>query len=275
MYTILYTILLLGGVGAFAALALFLTAKQFHVQEDSRIGDIEATLPNANCGGCGYAGCRQFAEACVSAGNLENKRCPVGGDAVMSQVAGILGIEATSGSPQVAVIRCAADCAKRPTTNTYDGAKNCKIANALYIGESDCPYGCFGYGDCKDSCQFGAISIDPETGIVSVDPEKCTACGACAKACPRHLIEIRHKGPKNRFVYVACSNKDKGAVARKACEAACIGCTKCQKVCEWDAITIENNLAHIDGDKCRMCRKCEQGCPTKAIHAVNFKPLER
>ncbi|MBP5318923.1 MAG: RnfABCDGE type electron transport complex subunit B [Paludibacteraceae bacterium] len=270
MQIILYTVLLLGGIGAFAALALYLTAKKFKVEEDSRIDLVEAALPGANCGGCGQAGCRQFAEKCVKAGSLDGLRCPVGGDATMRAIADGLGLQAGESDPQVAVIRCAAECLKRPTTNRYDGAKNCSVAHMLYIGETDCAYGCFGFGDCIAACQFGALSQNSETGAIEVNADKCTACGACAKACPRHLIEIRRKGPKNRYVYVACANQDKGAVARKACENACIGCTKCQKTCEWDAIQIEHNLAHIDGDKCRMCRKCEEACPTKAIRSVHF-----
>ena len=105
------------------------------------------------------------------------------------------------------------------------------------------------------ACQFGAISINPETGIPEVDEEKCTGCGACANACPRHIIELRKKGPKSRRVYVQCVNHDKGAVAKKACSVACIGCGKCQKVCKFDAITIENNVAYVDFNKCRMCTK--------------------
>jgi ferredoxin len=73
-------------------------------------------------------------------------------------------------------------------------------------------------------------------------------------------------------VYVQCVNKDKGAVARKACAAACIGCGKCVKVCPFEAITLENNLAYIDPAKCKSCRKCEMECPQQAIVAVNFPP---
>ena len=114
--------------------------------------------------------------------------------------------------------------------------------------------------------------MNPETGLPEVDEAKCTACGACSKACPRNIIEIRPKGKNNRRVYVQCVNKDKGAVARKACTAACIGCGKCVKVCPFEAITLENNLAYIDPAKCKSCRKCAMECPQNAIVAVNFPP---
>ena len=115
--------------------------------------------------------------------------------------------------------------------------------------------------------------MDPVTGLPVVDEEKCTACGACSKACPRGIIEIRLKGPKGRRVVVLCNNKDKGALANKACKASCIGCGKCVKTCEkFEAITLENNLAYIDAEKCKMCRKCEEACPKGAIHAFNFPP---
>ena len=229
-------------------------------------------LPQANCGGCGYPGCSGFADACVKAGSLEGKLCPVGGQAVMTQVAEILGLDAAASEPMVAVVRCNGTCANRPRINQYDGAKSCAIMSSLYGGETGCSYGCLGCGDCVSACQFGAIRMNPETGLPEVDEAKCTACGACAKACPRNIIEIRPQGKKSRRVYVQCVNKDKGAVARKACTAACIGCGKCVKVCPFEAITLENNLAYIDYNKCKSCRKCEEACPQGAIVALNFPP---
>ena len=81
--TFIFTVLILTAVGLLLAIILFLVAKKFKVEEDPRIDIIEATMPGANCGGCGFAGCRAFAEACVKSGNLDGKFCPVGGNAVM------------------------------------------------------------------------------------------------------------------------------------------------------------------------------------------------
>lgn len=272
MNLILIAVISLGAIGLVAAVILYAASKKFAVYEDPRIAQVSEVLPQANCGGCGYPGCSGFAAACVKAGSLEGKMCPVGGQPVMEKVAAILGFEVVASEPKVAVVRCNGTCANRPRITEYDGVRSCAVANATYGGESGCTFGCLGCGDCVSACQFGAISINPETGLPEVDESKCTACGACAKACPRNIIEIRPKGKNNRRVYVQCMNKDKGAVARKACETACIGCGKCVKTCPFGAITLENNLAYIDPEKCKSCRKCEMECPQNAIIAVNFPP---
>ena len=129
-----------------------------------------------------------------------------------------------------------------------------------------------GYGDCYDACEFDAIDLRTGMGVPLILDDKCVACGACVDACPKDLIELRKRMPKDRKVVVACRNMDKGGVAKKACSVACIGCSKCFKECKFDAITIENNLAFIDSDKCKLCRKCAPVCPTNAIIELNFPP---
>lgn len=268
--TIIYTIVSLVALGLLFSVVLYIVAQKFKVEEDPRIDIIESLLPGANCGGCGLAGCRAFAEEVVNAPSLGSFSCPVGGDAVMENVAAALGQEAVKIEPRVAVIKCHGTVDNRARINHFDGYASCKVMASLYSGDTGCRYGCLGKGDCVEACKFDAISIDERRGIVEVDEEKCVACGACVRACPKSIIELRPKGPKNRRVYVSCSSKDKGAVARKACSVSCIGCGKCAKVCAFDAITIENNLAYIDPSKCKLCRKCVDECPTKAIWAVNF-----
>jgi len=267
---IITTVAVLFGLGVLLALALYLVAAKFKVEEDPRIDDVEKVMPGANCGGCGFAGCRDFAQNCVKSETLDGIFCPVGGNETMKKVAAILGREIEEKAPMVAVLKCNGTCEARPKTSRYDGYRSCRIESMLYQGETACPYGCLGCGDCVAACKFEALSLDPTTGLPVVDESKCTACGACAKACPKSLIELRAKGPRGMRVYVACSNKDKGAVSRKACANSCIGCGKCAKACTHDAIIVVNNLAYIDYTKCKLCRKCETECPQGSIHAVNF-----
>lgn len=273
MNFILIAVIVLGAIALIAAIVLYAVSKKFAVQEDPRIGQVVELLPGANCGGCGFAGCAGMADALVKGadlGSIDGLMCPVGGADVMGQVADLLGMAVANTDPMVAVVRCNGTCEHRPRIVEYDGFHSCQAVNATCAGETGCGFGCLGCGDCVAACQFGAITMDEETGLPVVDEEKCTACGACAKACPRHIIELRKKGPKGRRVYVQCVNKDKGAVAKKACAVACIGCGKCQKVCNFDAITVENNVAYIDFNKCRMCTKCVDECPTGALVKVNF-----
>lgn len=270
--TVLITVICLSLLSMISAVMLYFVAQKFKVFEDPRIDEILEILPSANCGGCGFAGCRNFAEALVKADTFDGLNCPVGGAVVMGNAAKILGKEAQVLDPLVAVLLCNGTPENRPMTSRYDGASDCRISNNLYIGETDCSYGCLGNGDCVDVCNFNAMYMDSGTGLPLIIDDKCVSCGACLKACPRNLIELRKKSKKDRKIYVACSNCDKGGLARRACKVACIACNKCFKVCEFNAITIENNLAYIDATKCTFCRKCVTECPTGSIIELNFPP---
>ena len=268
--SILTAVIVLGVAGLVIGVVLFIISKKFAVKTDPRIAQIEELLPGANCGGCGFPGCSAFADACVKQGGLKGMNCSASKPEVMEKIAAIMGGEVEAVAPKVAVVRCNGSCENRPRVNEYGGVKRCSIANMVCGGETGCFYGCLGCGDCVSACRFGAISMNPETGLPEVDQDKCTACGACVGACPRHIIELRNKNKKDRRVYVSCVNKDKGPVAKKACAVACIGCGKCVKACQFEAITLENNLAYIDFEKCRLCKKCVEECPQHTIMAVNF-----
>ena len=269
---VLITIAVLSGVGVFAALLLYFVAQKFKIQEDPRIDMVSEVLPGANCGGCGLPGCRAFAEELIRADDISDMNCPAGGEGFMEKIAEMIGKEAIKSESKVAVVRCNGSCENRPKQNRYQGAVSCAVSVALYGGETGCFHGCRRVGDCVSVCRFDAIYVDTATELPVVIEKKCVACDACVKACPNNLLEIRKKGPKNRRIYITCMNTDKGAVARKACAVACIACGKCLKVCKFEAITIENNLAYIDDNKCRICRKCVEECPTNTIVEVNFPP---
>ena len=168
MDLILVAVISLGAIGLIAAVILYAASKKFAVYEDPRIAQVAEVLPQANCGGCGYPGCSGFAAACVKAGSLEGKLCPVGGQPTMEKVAGILGLEATASEPKVAVVRCNGTCANRPKLTQYDGVRSCVVANSTYGGETGCTFGCLGCGDCVSACQFDAIHMNPETGLPEV-----------------------------------------------------------------------------------------------------------
>ena len=90
MNLILISMGVLGVTALVAAILLYFVSQFFKVEEDPRIDLVQAVLPGANCGGCGFAGCRNFAEACVKAGSTEGLACPVGGDPTMDEVKKIL-----------------------------------------------------------------------------------------------------------------------------------------------------------------------------------------
>lgn len=259
--------IVLGVVGLAAAVLLFIVTKVFKTEDNPLIDKVSELLPGANCGGCGFAGCHALAEAIVKAGGLrEGLTCVASSPEALETIAKIVGGTVAQTRPYVAVVRCNGTCENAPAKVHYDSLQSCHFANMLFTGESACSYGCLGCGDCVAACKFGAISLPPHTRLPEVDMEKCRACGACVKACPRHIIELRYKTEKN--VFVSCVNKEKGAIAKKNCAVACIGCGKCARTCPCEAIAIADNLAYIDYEKCQACGQCAEVCPMGAIKIV-------
>ncbi len=258
--TIIWTIAILTLLGVVLAVVLYLVAKKFKVEEDPRIDEVEKVLPGANCGGCGHAGCRAFAQSCVEAPNLDNNFCPVGGNDVMQKVASVLGLEVAAKEPMVAVVRCNGTCEMRPRTNEYGGYNSCRVKAALYSGDTGCAFGCLGCGDCKAVCPENAIEV---TGrLAQVDPDRCVSCGACITTCPKGIID---RIPSSAPVYVACSSKCKGKEVMGVCKVGCIACGICAKVCPHGAITMKDNLPEIDYTKCTGCLTCVEKCPRHII----------
>ncbi len=264
MTDLLVPILTMTALGFLFSTGLVLAYNKLKVEEDPKIEKVSEILPQANCGACGYSGCRAFAEAVVK-GKVPVTGCPVGGEETATLVAETLGVDAGEMIKMVARLHCRGTIEAAKSRGCYSGIPTC-YASHLIGGNKQCSYGCLGYGDCVKVCQFDALYMD-ESGLPVVREDKCTACGKCVDACPRNLFELH---PLVQEVLVFCRSEDRGPMARKVCKAACIACGICARVCP-DAIVMENNLAvimdfkKIDPDKIPDIEKC----PTDAIGRIH------
>ena len=257
---ILIAAAIVGGTGLFIGVFLGVAGKKFAVEVDPREEGVLEVLPGNNCGGCGYAGCSGLAAA-IAKGEAEITACPVGGAEVAAKIGKIMGLEAGEQIHEVAFVKCAGSCEKAKQNYEYYGVHDCVMVNMMQnSGPKACNYGCLGEGSCVVACPFDAIHV--VDGIAVVDKDACKACGKCISACPKNLIEMV---PYDQKHLVVCNSKDKGKDVMAVCSVGCIGCKMCQKVCEFDAVTVEDNLAHIDPAKCTNCGKCAEKCPKKTI----------
>ena len=262
MGNIIAAIVVLGVLGAVFGLVLAVASKIFEVKKDPREEAILSHLAGANCGGCGYPGCAGCAAA-ILAGDAPINACAPAGAENAAAIAEIMGQAAPTGERQVAFVRCNGGVNAKKRFD-YVGVHDCLSATKVAAGPLECNFGCLGFGSCVAACQFGAMSIGPN-GAAVVDPDKCTACMACANACPRHLIT---SVPVSKKVHVACANQDKGKAAMSVCANSCIGCGMCQRTCKFDAIHVVNNVAVIDYTKCKGCTMCAKACPRNAIEPI-------
>lgn len=252
--------LVVGVIGLLIGILLIKTENRFHVDVDPTVSLVRSKLPGSNCGGCGFAGCDALAEA-IATGKAPTNACKAGGPSVAAAVSEVMGVEAQEAERFVAFVKCAGNCEHAAKRGNYVGIEDCvAAANSVVGGGKACTFGCMGYGSCVAACQFDAIHV--VDGVAKVDPAKCVGCGACAATCPQKLIELV---PALATYRVHCSNPEKGPVVKKSCDIGCIGCGICAKQCESGAITVTNNVAHIDYSKCTSCGKCAAKCPSKVI----------
>lgn len=259
-------------LATFMAYVLGWANRAFHVEVDPRIDRVNEALPGANCGGCEYVGCNEYAEAVVLADEAVDK-CTVGGESCAAEIAEILGVEVQQSWPARPVVHCGAHREQRLQRADYRGEKTCASAN-LIAGVQGCTYGCLGFGDCAAACPFDAIGdVD---GLATVDYDKCTGCQACARVCPRNIISIVPFKAETMLA-ITCSNKDFGKDVKAVCKVGCLGCKACQRAS--DLFTVENNVSRIDYDQYDPSQLDDlhvalDKCPTKRIVVIG-KPSEK
>lgn len=265
---ILIAFLVMLAVAIIAGVMLLVFSHFFAIPENPQKAIIRECLPGINCGACGYKGCDDYAASLAENNGVKPNLCIPGAQSVADKIGEILGVEAEPFEDVVAFVACNGYCEANPPAAKYEGVETCYAASMIYGGPGSCHFGCLGLGDCANACPSNAICI--ADGIARVNTALCLGCGLCAKTCPKHIITML---PQECETVVMCSNKQKGADARKACKNACIGCKKCEKTCPNNAIVVTDNLAVIDYTKCTNCGACVKECPTGCLKTVFFPNL--
>jgi electron transport complex protein RnfB len=260
--TVYTTLIVLAALGAVFGIALAIIARRFVVKVDPKVEQVRETLPGANCGACGFAGCMGYAEAVVGNPDVAANMCAPGKAPVAEKIAAITGKKAEKVDPKIARVFCQGGRSKSQRKFIYTGVMDCTAAVLAAGGDKSCEFGCLGYGTCMRACPFDAIRMSPDN-LPQINREKCTACGKCVAACPKQVIEL---GLMSKPVVISCHSRDKGVDVKKKCQVGCIACGICVRTCPVDAIRIDNNLARIDHGKCISCGLCVKKCPTSAIH---------
>ncbi|MCD6416675.1 MAG: RnfABCDGE type electron transport complex subunit B [Planctomycetes bacterium] len=231
-------------LGALFGLGLMLAARAFRTDQDPRVAKVLDALPGANCGACGYAGCRSYAEAVAQEGEDVGLCIPGGPDAAAA-LADIMGVEPGEAVRHRAVVHCRGGRSLCPDRFEYAGEQNCTAAALMAGGPKACPFGCLGFGSCAEACPFGAITMS-EDRLPVIDAEKCTGCGICVDVCPRNVISLL---PAHFKIYLGCSSQFRGKAVKELCPMGCIACRLCAREDPNDAIKFENNLPVLDYDK--------------------------
>lgn len=258
--TILIAIAALGGLTLILAVMLIVANRNLYVEEDPRIDTVEEMLPHANCGACGYPGCRPFAEALVEGEALPVK-CTVSSEEGREAIAKFLGIAMGDQERLVARLACAGGTNVAINRAQYQGMSSCRGAALVSGGGKGCFWGCLGHGDCEVACDFDAIYMD-EHSLPVVDVDKCTACGDCVEVCPKDLFSLQ---PVSNRLWVACKNLEQGDEILEDCQVACTACGRCAMDAPGDLITMMHNLPVVNYQAGKQTTDPIQRCPTGAI----------
>jgi electron transport complex protein RnfB len=151
-------------LGGAIGIALGWAASRLPPDDDRLAGQIDALLPQTQCGQCRYPGCRPYAEA-IAAGAADIDRCPPGGEATIKALAALL------------------DREPRPVDPAYGVSKGAVVA---WIDEERC----IGCARCLPVCPVDAIVGAPRY-LHTVIGRECTGCELCLAPCPVDCIELR------------------------------------------------------------------------------------
>ncbi|MCL1142462.1 electron transport complex subunit RsxB [Shewanella gaetbuli] len=161
MTSIVVAIVVLTVLAIVFGIILGFAADKFKVEGNPIVDQVEALLPQTQCGQCGYPGCRPYAEA-IANGDKVNK-CPPGGTATMEKLAELMGVEPEPLNAEVA-----------------DAVK--KVA---YIREDEC----IGCTKCIQACPVDAI-LGAGKLMHTVIEKDCTGCDLCVEPCPVDCIDM-------------------------------------------------------------------------------------
>lgn len=259
--TILYSVAMLGGLALLFGVMIAIASKKLWVWEDPRIDEVTSMLPGNNCGACGQAGCRAFAEKAIK-GEIPPASCTVmNGDGVKA-VAAYLGVDAGAANKRVARLLCGGGSDLAIQRAEYRGLDTCAAAAAVAGGGKGCSWACLGLADCERACTFDAIFMN-DRDLPVVIPSLCTACGDCVDACPKGLFTLM---PAEQKLIVQCRSLLEGAAADALCAAACNGCGRCAVDAAPGLIQMRSGLAVIDYSHNALADpSATRRCPTGAI----------
>ncbi len=159
----LTAILAIGVLAAAFGVLLGYASVRFRVESDPIVDQIDALLPQTQCGQCGYAGCRPYAEA-IAAGEADINQCPPGGEATIQALADLLGVD------------------PKPLNAEHGEHGEKKVA---FIHEELC----IGCTLCIQACPVDAI-LGAAKQMHTVIAEECTGCELCVPPCPVDCIEM-------------------------------------------------------------------------------------